>query len=113
MRISDWSSDVCSSDLGIAAFDGGRGNDDLGAVDVRRLMPDRDLDSLFSQSLDDIAIGDVAALHLIAEIVHDLGDTRHADAADADEMDGADVGRDAAHHLSPARVDRKSTRLNS
>src|SRR3546814_4203213 len=67
-------------------------------------MPDRDLDSLFSQSLDDIAIGDVAALHLIAEIVHDLGDARHADAADADEMDGADVGRDAAHHLSPARV---------
>src|SRR3546814_6112303 len=67
-------------------------------------MPDRDLDSLFSQSLHDIAIGDVAALHLIAEIVHDLGDARHADAADADEMDGADVGRDAAHHLSPARV---------
>src|SRR3546814_4468822 len=92
MRISDWSSDVCSSDLGIAAFDGGRGNDDLGAVDVRRLMPDRDLDSLFSQSLDDIAIGDVAALHLIAEILHDLGDARHADAADAAEMDGAEKG---------------------
>src|SRR3546814_11290024 len=49
-------------------------------------------------------MGDVAAVHLRAGIVQDLGDARQADAADADEMDGADVGRDAAHHLSPARV---------
>jgi hypothetical protein len=25
--------------------------------------------------------------------VHDFGDARHADAADADEMDGAELGR--------------------
>ena len=36
------------------------------------------------------AVGEVAALHLVAEIVQHLGDARHADAADADEMDQSD-----------------------
>jgi hypothetical protein len=29
--------------------------------------------------------------------VHHLGDARHADPADADEMDDADIGTDALH----------------
>ena len=55
-------------------------------------MADRDRDAALAQALDDIAVGDVRALHLVAEDVHHLGDAGHADAADADEMDGADVG---------------------
>ena len=55
----------------------------------------------FAQALDDIAFGDVRALHLVAEDVHHLGDARHADAADADEMDRADVGADALHAEQP------------
>src|SRR5689334_24526377 len=63
----DWSSDVCSSDL-----------------------------ALLAQLLDDITFGDVRALHLVPELVHHFGDARHADAADADEVDDPDVG---AHRL--------------
>ena len=40
-------------------------------------------------------LGGVAALHHIAEIVQDLGDAAHADAADADEMDRADIESEA------------------
>ena len=50
-----------------------------------------------AQPLDDIGVGDVRALHLVAQDVHHLGDARHADAADADEVDRADVGADAPH----------------
>ena len=49
-----------------------------------------------SRSRRDIgALGDVAALHRVAEIVQHLGDAGHADAADADEMDGADASGSA------------------
>src|SRR3546814_5716561 len=74
VRISDWSSDVCSSDLHV-----------LGA------MPDRHVDAEVAQARHVGALGLVAALHGIAEIVQDLGDPAHADAADADEGDGADI----------------------
>ena len=43
------------------------------------------------------ALGDVAALHRVAEIVQHLGDAGHADAADADEVDGADGEGQGAH----------------
>ncbi len=44
-----------------------------------------------AQALDVGALGDVRALHAVAHAVQDLGDAAHADAADADEMDGAGV----------------------
>ena len=72
-------------DLWIAAFDGGRGDDDRRALHIGGVMTDVHGDAAFAQALDDIAIGDVTALHPIAEIVHDFGDAGHADAADADE----------------------------
>src|SRR6202012_1121059 len=40
-------------------------------------------------------VGHVGAAHLVAQIVHDLGDAAHADAADADEMDRSDGERNA------------------
>ena len=70
-------------------------------------MADRDRDAGLAQLFDDIAFGDVGALHLVAELVHHLGDAGHADAADADEMDRADVGAHRLHHagtLRPARA---------
>src|SRR5690606_8613846 len=36
-------------------------------------------------------LGEIAALHLVADVMHDLGDAAHADAADSDEMDAADI----------------------
>src|SRR5206468_6178211 len=61
-------------------------------------MADVDGNPLLAQLLDDVAVGHVGALHLITELVHHLGDSRHADAPDADEMDRADVGTHRLHH---------------
>src|SRR3546814_14750975 len=87
MRISDWSSDVCSSDLG--------DDDDLRVAEVPGPVADMDGGAQGPQPLDDRALAQVRALHPVAEVQHDLGDAGHADAADADEVDGADVPRRA------------------
>src|SRR3546814_1123561 len=91
-------------DLRVAALDRSRGDDDGDALDILRRVADRDLDAALPEAFDDVAVGDIAALHLIAEIVHDLGNARHADTTDADEVDDADVGRDAAHQLASRRA---------
>ena len=49
-----------------------------------------DLDAELGEAARVGALGDVAALHLVAEIVQHLGDAGHADAADADEVDETD-----------------------
>jgi hypothetical protein len=53
-------------------------------------MADGNGDAQLAQPLDVVIVGDVRALDGIAQIDQDLGDARHADAADADEMNGAD-----------------------
>src|SRR6185437_5302519 len=60
-------------------------------------MADLDADAERAQALHIGAVGDIAALHLIAEVVQNLGDAAHADAADADEMQRADVERNGPH----------------
>src|SRR3954470_6648338 len=80
-------------ELGVVAADRGRDDDDLGAVDVLGLVADEGLDAFLSQALDVVVVGCVRALDRIAEVRHHLGDARHADAADADEVDGAELGR--------------------
>ena len=68
-----------------------RGIDDgMRVFEIVGAVTDGDRDAHRAQALDVGAIGHVGALHLVAEIVHDLGDAAHADAADADEMDRAD-----------------------
>ena len=52
-----------------------------------------DGDAALAQPRHVVVVGQVRALHLVAERRHDFGDAAHADAADADEMDGADVAR--------------------
>src|SRR3546814_7885219 len=63
-------------------------------------MADLDGDAQLAQALDVAALADVAALHRVAQVVHDLGDPGHADAADADEMDGADGKRHGSHRAA-------------
>ena len=65
----------------------------VGAVDVLGLVADHDLDALLAQPLDVGVVGGVRALHGVAEIAQHLGDAAHADAADADEVDGSDFAR--------------------
>ena len=64
------------------------------------LWPIDDRDALVAQALDVGAFGRVGALHRVAEIAQHLGDAAHADAADADEVDGADLARQS-HALFP------------
>ena len=56
-------------------------------------MADRDRDAVLAQPRDVVVVGEVRALHRVAERLHDLGDAAHADAADADEVDRSDVSR--------------------
>jgi hypothetical protein len=71
--------------------DGGRDHHNLGHAEILRGMADGDGRAAILQPLDRIALGGVRALHLVAEVQQNLGDAGHADAADADEMDGTDV----------------------
>ena len=79
-------------------------------------MADGDGNAHGAQALDIGAVGRVRALNLVAQIVHDLGDAAHADAADADEMDGADIERNAGgdgrgHHA--ASFDRQGANFST
>ena len=87
--------------FGIVALDCGRCDDHRGIADVFGGMADHHLDPALAQSFDDIALGNVAALHGIAQVVHHLGNPGHADPADADEMDRADIGADRLHAMAP------------
>src|SRR5690606_22630672 len=48
----------------------------------------------------------VRSLHLVAKVVHHLGNAGHADAANADEVDDADVESDALHAMLSTRSAR-------
>src|SRR3546814_4776996 len=114
MRISDWSSDVCSSDLVIAA-------DGLADQPLRALHR--------AASEDDAAFGAMADLYPLAiGGEDDLMIARHGTAAQGGETDGSPGARagdavpaalamvgqgDAASLRGGFAQDRKSTRLNS
>ena len=101
-----------AGDLRIVRLHRGRHDDDLGAAEVGGVMADGDRDAGLAQPADIGGIGDVAALHRVAEVMQHLGDARHADAADADEMDGADGKRQRSHAPASWRM-RSSTRSAS
>src|SRR3546814_1003144 len=64
MRISDWSSDVCSSDLGNATFD-------IGASPVRTFVIAQRVVERRAQSRDPLARTDHAVARDAAETAHD------------------------------------------
>ena len=88
----------------IVALDRGRHHDHVGAVDILRLVADRNRDALLAQPRDIGAVGRIRALHGVTEIAQDLGDAAHADAADPDEVDGSDLARQS-HAMFPVPCD--------
>src|SRR3546814_5988908 len=112
MRISDWSSDVCSSDLveldreiGAVVLGGFRpGGADFGFADK---------DAVARRVAAGIAIGDDANLFRL----HRKGDDLALIFAGGGLREAADLGNDAILSLGSSRTsaasDRKSTRLNS
>jgi hypothetical protein len=89
-------------DFRIAVLDRGGNDDDAGMGGVLGLVADADGDAALTQALDIGAVLGIGAGDLVAQIFHHLGDTGHADAADADEMDWTRIKRNsAADHELP------------
>ena len=80
-------------ELGVARLDRRGDHHHLRALEVLRLLADEDLRALALQPLGDRARLGVRPLHGEAVVQQHLGDPRHADAADADEVDRPDVVR--------------------
>ena len=77
-------------EFGVVAANGSRHHHDFRIPEMDGIMADRDRDPLFAQALHIGALRGVRALNAVAERIQHLGDPRHADTADADEMDGAE-----------------------
>ena len=77
--------------LGIVGLDRGRDHQHLRLAQILGLVADADRHAHAAQALHVGVLGNVRALHAVAHAVQDLGDAAHADAADADEMDGAGI----------------------
>ena len=84
----------------IVALDRRRHHDDFGFSEMAGIMTDEDPRPLVAQSLDIGALGSIRSLHAIAEIDQHFGNSRHADAADADEMNGAELARQFHEYCS-------------
>ena len=79
--------------LRIVAPDRARDDDDRRRAQIGRIVADEHFCAVLAQALDVGVVARVRALHGVPEVDEDLGDARHADAADADEVDGADFLR--------------------
>ena len=82
----------------------------IGAGNVFGLVADADLDALVAQTADIGALGNIRALHDVAEIAKHLGDAAHADAADPDEVNRSDLARQS--HACSLRRHRPSAPPN-
>ncbi|PKP96120.1 MAG: hypothetical protein CVT76_07610 [Alphaproteobacteria bacterium HGW-Alphaproteobacteria-15] len=90
-------------DFGIGAAHCGGGDDDRRALHILTRVADMHGNTARAQAFNARPFGDVAALHGIAKVAHNLGNAGHPDPADADEVDGADIGADALHRTPPVK----------
>jgi hypothetical protein len=92
--------------LRVVAPDRSGDDDHRGVADLRRVMADEHARATFAQALDIGVVARVRALHLVTDIDQHLGDAGHADAADADEMNGAELARQFHLHSFPRSLSR-------
>src|SRR5205807_8378703 len=85
----------------IFRFDRRGGDDDLGRTQVCGVVPNRHGYPELGEPSDIGAVGNVAPLNPIAEIMQYLGDAAHADPADPDEMKRADRPGKSPHAARP------------
>src|SRR3546814_9271129 len=105
MRISDWSSDVCSSDLWVVAWAWSLLRSGRCRCRLARARPARVIAVLDCQRLGDALQG----LALGAHAEEDLDDPAGNHQCRTDEV----ADRDLCDVTAVGSVDRKSTRLNS
>jgi len=85
--------------LNIVVFDSAGDHDNRCIADVIGALADMDGRTHSGETFKDRAFTKIAALHRIAEIKHDFCDAAHADAADADEMNRAEIFGRRCHDL--------------
>src|SRR3546814_10829749 len=101
MRISDWSSDVCSSELLLGVRGAGRST-------LRGEVVDDDADIA---AIDPAEAGDLAVARRAGHVL--LEDSRRAEQPDLQEAALVHQGGKPLLGVQLAALDRKSTRLNS
>ena len=89
-------------ELGGVFRDGGRRDEEVVPVGVGRVVADRDPGAEAGEAAGRIALGAVAARDMVAEGEEDLGEARHAGAADADEVHAVGGAGDHARPPSAA-----------
>jgi hypothetical protein len=86
--------------LGVVGLDRGGGDDAVGPVDVRGVVPDVDARAQLLQAAGGGAVAQVAARNGVALVEQHLGNAAHAGTTDADEMDVTD----GVFHAQQARA---------
>src|SRR5664279_2898552 len=64
-------------------------------------MADHHLDAVLAQTRDIVVVGNVRALHFVAQCHHHVSNCTHANAANADEMNGAYVTWQSHYFFTP------------
>ena len=93
----------------IVALDRRRDHEHVGTGDILRGVADMDGDALLAQTVHIRVFRGVRSLNSVAEIAQHLGDATHADATDADKMNGSDLARQSHGAISVVRHARRST----
>ena len=88
-------------DFGVVGPHRGRGHHHVDVGEVLAAVAITDRSAQLTEAPGDLALFEVGTGHLVAEIDEHLGDAAHADAADADEVDFADL---AEHGCSSGRL---------
>ena len=76
---------------GLSGLDRGGRDHRIGTADIRFVVADVHFGPQLLQTLGHGALGKVGAAHLEAQVEHDLGDSAHSGAADADEVHVLDL----------------------
>src|SRR5207247_2039605 len=95
-------------DFRIIVFDRRRANHNGRIAKIVGRMADGHWNTFLAQLLDHVGVRGIRALYLVAELVHHLGDAGHADPADPDEVDRADVGAQRLHAGTPPANDERT-----
>src|SRR5665213_1398408 len=64
-------------------------------------MADHHINAILAKPRDIIVVRNIRALHLVAQCYHHIGNCTHANATNADEVDGAYITRQSHYLITP------------
>ena len=92
---------ACGENFRVFGFDRRRNDDDPCLAQVLGAVAHFDFDTEAAQTVYIGVLRDVAALDFIAKVMYHFSNAAHADAADADEVNNADVEWHGLHQATP------------